>query len=146
ERQVDLAVRPERVPRRADQDAGVIEAVAVALEQAEDGGDLQAGAGPPDLAHARAGDGLGVRGPLGLRLEPVSGQGALGEDDEAGASLRGLLELLEDPRAVVRHRAEGDVHLHGGDAEEAGGIHQRMASTRGSGSSGRIGLRILRYW
>jgi hypothetical protein len=79
-------------PRGADEGAGVEEAVAVALEQTENGPGAQLAAVGGDGVAGRAGQRLGMGTGLVLIAEAVAGQGALGEDDQPGAAANRLAQ------------------------------------------------------
>src|SRR5205814_7390422 len=81
-RQVNLAVGGDE-PARPDERAGVEELAARRrFEQAEDGPHAAAAALAGGGVRRGAGQRLGGGAGLLPRLEPVAGQGALGEDDE----------------------------------------------------------------
>jgi hypothetical protein len=115
-RQVQLAVAGDE-PLRAHEDAGVVEARAIGLEQPHDDERLGLAAHVGQAGDSGAGDWLGEGASLVEAVEAVAGQGAFGEDGQPRARAGRFLDGSDDAGEVAVGFAEGDVHLHAGDFE-----------------------------
>ncbi len=110
ERQMRLAVGADQAVG-ADEDRGVVERVAVALEQPRDRVDAEPRAFALERLGRRAGDLLRVRQGLLGAVEHVPGDRALRQHEQLGARGRGFLEPLQSGVEIPLLLGEPGLHL-----------------------------------
>src|SRR5271157_1903246 len=101
-RQVDLAI-DSLDSLRAEQDAGIEEPRAIALEQSEDASAARPSGNLRDLRYFATVARHGVRQALLSTAETVSRKRTLGEDDQPGPVRGGLLQTSHYPIEVLLH-------------------------------------------
>ena len=116
--QVDLVVDAHELAV-AGEGGGVVDLVALAVHKADDDGDAPGGG--DDLIEG--GEVVADEGGLEEQvLGRVAGEHELGEGDEVGLPLAGLLDAAQDDAGVAGDVADGGVHLRQGQSKGPHGL------------------------
>ena len=127
---VELAVVPERLPLRIDQERGVVEPVSGALDEAGDDVNVVRLRGGRQPVRVRTGDRLGTVGRRGVVPAEVE---SIGQDDDAAASGRRTDDHRVCAAVVLVRPASFDEGLAHADKHGALGAHGSARRLRRSG-------------